>query len=1297
MLAVCAAFTIASSADACLWCDDSAPIPMLSYLQEQARYRAERSSLLDDITPSSEPTVPEFLLYSPQTEQKEPTSRFYRDYLCKFYPQCFVIIEMLFPSMCPDALREALTSYVYFISSGNWRYFVNSPDQIKFSYTHVTMLYSQLATVIHLGLSRLLVDEKTGNASLYEGWTRVPLHSAVTTLWRNQGHTDYHDIYALLLDFDVRLTYINILHRDYQAAYQWLSSLQHDLKEVKGTKHEHIYTQVERLYSDLVKMLRQRLWGAQGGHKNINYATSTSLEDWAKHSQGLDDLTAFAHSFVSHYECSVSGKFTHEYHPFLLDRTSESLQELERRLTSESLPLVGRLMLMGYEEQGVPRYYTNYNDAYFSDESVCHTDAGWSAQQYNRFGLLTGFLGKHANDLSEYAVQKMGSPLPVTHIDSDQVEIYDGFKTMFQEHAFGDAYQPVMYSLPRFEMQLVQQSMPGLCRELMNFWQTLYNNELKVTGKQHIVGTQDILFSIAYMQYLQRPTVPVLHFYMGPDITYPIVISSAHSKEVTRHAQSFVKQFIPQLTPRDGKKTAYVFCSFVDGVGKTTMLANVKNWMAHEDRIEEYEPVDNSSSQLATVFDFSDDVVIADLPAQVSHFTYKPDGFTYADIHAETFTDEEYAAIEQYVLQHQVVLKQRHTQLLAQARTREYNLPVLEAENPELSFMANLWLLNRAETNQWISFPYNGKYFLFHEQDPTKIRVRVPLADASSSGLKNDRSEQMIFSDGVRFPLSFKTFTDDLILQLKEHGVEQVVMVDFLSMYSRASRENIRVNYIVQQLALLYKDFSIEKSFYQTFANNPQVLALFDKPGVLPQFHRSLSYESWVRVGLYDILRECALDSIEGLPLHTVTDMLKKRLAELPRSLQKDVTNMAEKKLRNEYDNLQRSCGVSREFVTLQQFRATDLVAFSRKLSSIFTKKVHNSELNGMWKSVRDAHHVKSATIYRDPASGNEYASLDTNILVRVLGRFSPQSRDREQFRTLLRQTRACWYATLSNLLYSKKMANGQLEVKHRVPVPPVFAMYDDTGQICMCQSVLYPCDQAYKTPDYSLFEVKHTPDSNQEEELKRWQIFGNSVLLTDWSTVDNAHAGVYGFGHEVRTIQKQRQEDDPWRTRPIVGILYTNFSRDKGDENVLVHEKLFESMEGQMDSIKRNLDEWKKEAEANGELPAESEFPKQQEKDAYGRLKEGTAVKKHYLRSEQLDGVRLFLRAVCSLDLIAKDLEADLASRRGNKADFAANIRIFEMFTLPWLYGMLPKEPLFSDYEAIEPIFKDGWGFFHS
>ena len=102
------------------------------------------------------------------------------------------------------------------------------------------------------------------------------------------------------------------------------------------------------------------------------------------------------------------------------------------------------------------------------------------------------------------------------------VEIFDGERTLFQEHAFGDAYWPVAeYSSPRRESTSTYGNARTVSRAYA-FWQTLYNNELKVSGRQHVVGTQDILFSIAYMRHLQSSHVLFCIFIWG--LTLPILL-----------------------------------------------------------------------------------------------------------------------------------------------------------------------------------------------------------------------------------------------------------------------------------------------------------------------------------------------------------------------------------------------------------------------------------------------------------------------------------------------------------------------------------------------------------------------------------------------------------------------------------------------------------------------------------------------------------------------------------------------------------------------------------------------------
>ncbi|MFA6527536.1 MAG: hypothetical protein WCT20_03885, partial [Candidatus Babeliales bacterium] len=61
--------------------------------------------------------------------------------------------------------------------------------------------------------------------------------------------------------------------------------------------------------------------------------------------QGTSWRQEFFQSFISHYECNPDGRYTHEYHPFLLQQTAKSLDLLEQRLKDEKLALDGRLVI----------------------------------------------------------------------------------------------------------------------------------------------------------------------------------------------------------------------------------------------------------------------------------------------------------------------------------------------------------------------------------------------------------------------------------------------------------------------------------------------------------------------------------------------------------------------------------------------------------------------------------------------------------------------------------------------------------------------------------------------------------------------------------------------------------------------------------------------------------------------------------------------------------------------------------------------------------------------------------------
>jgi len=1256
---------LSSGVSACVWCDQKSSILALNAIKKDARSFMKRSALVRNVALSSrvQPIALKFsddLLLAAEPVQ----DRFYTDYLLAYFPNAQVITNKIFPTMCEEAVRRAFESIVYFTVHMPWRYFVNDAADFVLEQAHIHILIEQFAD-LSLVARALQVDPRTQlvkDPFLHPSQFRSAMASRNTLLavWKQKGKLDAFSAFvALRADLIIHLLYNDIRHEEYLEAQAHLDMLERAVTQnLRETRHEQRYQQAVRLFTELLKMLEQRLWQEREGDSTLEKSTYNppSYISLDAPAAGFETMKRFLDSFVQQYEVNITGKFTHEYHPVVLEETARSFEGLEASLTKEGMPIVGRLTLLGYEEQGITRYKTRYSDANFSDEMTQKTDAGWSLKMFNRFGLLTGFLFKDANRRAASS-----SSLPVTHIDADQVEIFDGLGTIFQEHALGEAYLPTLRAYKNMQLHLKRGSFADFADDCMRFWSLLYSQDLKVTGKQHVAGTQDILFSIAYMRYLRRSSVPMLHFYVGPDITYPIETSLLHNKESTKHAQAFVKIFAGQLKPVDDKKTAYVFCSFVDGVGKSTMLGNLQNMMKHGTDVEKYEHVDNSSSQLATVFPYASKVVIADLPAQVSHFTYKPDGHVYVDVGA-CLEAAEVSELQEYVRANKATLEQAFKELLGAAATMPYDLVASEKANPELSFAHNLGLLKKTEDNEWVSFARSGNYYLFNKADTAAVRVRVPLATAPSHGLKNCASEQMIFDIGLRFPMAYDYFLQDLLKQLKEQQVEQVVMVDFLSMYSRASRENIRVNYIIQQMALLNKNFVLKNSFYQDFVHNAQLLAALDEPGAEAKFIHSLNDEATLRLVLFNMLFEHATTNIDGIDLATLTKRVQSAKESLDESVKRYAAQLTTKKVSQEHARLFFAYGQSREYVTLQQFNASDLIAWSERLVNIFGEHVPIESIKKAWVPFEGATQVRVAHF----SAGKGVGHLDNGLPVEIIERIPARCRDGTRLKQILRLARARWHAVCANLLYSVE----------KFPVLPLLVYPDKEGQLCFVQPQTDNVDvrEVKRAPDYSLFGVPPAKD-------EQWGVYEEALYLRDWSDVRYSHGGVYAYGHELSTESIERQG-----TRSaIVSNLYTQFAQVEGDDKVLVPERLAQLVEEKRaDRMKELTAGWLKDANKNGVEPADLRAPVAHDMKT-GKVSEDRKV--HALSEQQCPSARLYLRLIATLDMIAKDTQSDFALRRGNRADFVAHMELTERITLPWIFGLMPRQKLFDSYDDIEPL----------
>jgi len=1003
----------------------------------------------------------------------------------------------------------------------------------------------------------------------------------------------------------------------------------------------------------------------------------------------------FIKSFVDHYEFSPEGRYTHEYHPFLLDRTSKSLQILENSLQASGFTVSGRSVIFGYEENAVPSYYTDYKKAMIRDEACVLNDIGWSLRLHNRFGVISGFLFK---DIDMFAGK---GPSVFKHIDAHTVPLFDDRAIIFQEHAFGealglmdDAYMRVMEGVAKHDMHCV-------LGWLTKFWKILYKDALKV-GNNQVAGTQDILFSIAYATHLMNARMPIDSYFIGPDITYPIETFVKQNKEVTRHAQSFVKMFARKLKPVDKKSTAYIFCSYVDGVGKSTMLGNIKNWMKYGDDIDRFEHVDNSSSQLAEVFQFDQNVYIADLPAQVSHFTYKPDGLVYVDVQTEV-SSEILRELRTYVCENQedIIAQFEHDQQTVFDLIKKDGYlcdAFYDTHNPAYAFIKNLFLLKRVHDNRWIAFTHNNTYYLFNRKDSKNIRVMTTLSQVKSEGLKNIESEQMLFFDGIRFPSPYQFFLEDLIAKLKKNHVENIVFVDFLSMYPRSSRENVRINYLLQQMALLDTQFDIAHSAYRNFVSGGELLYYLQNQKTVRNVFTAFELETFVRLILCTLIVDRKAGDITGIDMQALTEHIQKKLKAMGADIREYACSCVQQKIIQERAYLEKLYGLYKSFVNIQQLSFDKICAYSELLQELFTQKIENTRLNGLWDSKGDA--IGKPTTLHNGQCDNKYLMTDENNILRLCYSFSPACKSELLLTPFLRMTRANWYASLSNLLYGGQITSyGKLEVHdERFCVPPLLVQKQNDQTVNVLQHTFDSWDGKIPSLDKRLRRLFKLVSKSSYGE------FQDKAYRLDWDC-QASHTGIFAFDCDCSKKDDMRDMYYGHGSFPIVTKIVQKYQKDHGASKVIPTSELYEKL---CDSVSWEQEQKKLERDAhkNGFLPifgvqSKHAHKKSSKSHASHKTSGNHKISKKQKKKqksiflalpEQREGARLLVRLLATLEMIAKDPCADIAVRDGNREDFNAAILLLEKVTLPKYYGILFKDDLFYDYDTVQPY--PSWDF---
>lgn len=577
------------------------------------------------------------------------------------------------------------------------------------------------------------------------------------------------------------------------------------------------------------------------------------------------DLLAFSKSFINALSVAPEGKFTREYHPYLLQKTIASLVQLESAVCDAGIICKDRIALMGYEQNAVPNYGYCLSSPTLADESVVKSPGGWSFAPTNIFGYLTGFLLKDAQEFNIAGIQ---------HQLACTVELFKPETESLQQHAFGQAYDMICHHNALINEAVAKNNATQVLEHLATFWEQIYS-QATTTANQSDAATQDILFSLFYARHLINNKIPVQTIFTGPDITYPITVSLAQAAQVTRNAQWFVNHMAQQLQPRDNQKTAYIFCSFVDGVGKSTMLGNLQNYRLHGTNFSAYSSVNNSSSQLATVYDYAENVVLVDLPAQLSHFTPKPDGYVFVDLeHCPSMDIHTIKQIQQHV-------RVQASRLIESADIRLRQLQAgatVEIDNLADAMLGNCASLGISST--WVPCTYEGNTYVFSRTNNDHVRLCVPLEHTPSQGLKITEPELMIFNRGLFIPMSYQSFVNDLISQLHNNGVEQVVFIDFMSMYPRSSRETVRINYLLQHLKRFYaEDVDLAAIIGMPMAHRQGLYALlFD---CYDKAERGLFVETLMRWVLHTLIAQASDNNVSIINDAT----LQQRLREAVRAL----------------------------------------------------------------------------------------------------------------------------------------------------------------------------------------------------------------------------------------------------------------------------------------------------------------------------------------------------------------------------------------------------------------------------
>lgn len=988
------------------------------------------------------------------------------------------------------------------------------------------------------------------------------------------------------------------------------------------------------------------IWGLCGGFFTLN----------------ADPNEAFIKSFLGFYEMHKEGRYTHEYHPYLLKKAAQSFDQLEQKLRNDGFAIPHRMVIMGYEGQAAPTYFFDpqqLKGGTINDEVYGLSLCGVAQPAHNMFGLMTGFLLRN--------MKKVAGPeaVPSIHVRPHTISLFDERASIFQADAFGNLYHLIRASENRVLSRVATGDQAALMQELVDFWREVYGHAA-LTGAQQVAGTQDILFTIEHGRHIKRSTVPLKKFCTGADITYPINKSTRMTPQATVNAQAFVKKFVKNLTPVNDEKTIYIFRSFVDGVGKSTMLGNVKNWLAHGNAVEKYVSVDNASSQFADVVQCSEKVFIGDLPAQLSHFTYKPDGDVFVDIRATTTDEKACATLQKRLVQQLFIAEQKYRQLLQECSTlSSHQLVTAPSDVPDRAYAKNMLLLNKQNDFTWIPICDGGTYYLVHRTQH-EIRVCKPIAEANSEGLKNADPEQMLFRQGLRFPMPYHLFLDDLSAQCKKEGITQIVFVDFLSMYSRSSRENVRINYLIQHLKQWSARDDYRDSLYRSMVTNAELYCQLKDRASSAKVRSYLAREALLRAALFHIVQTEEFGDVQAVPLPALVERMTPLLHDFEQHYSGYINSIVDARTRSELCKLHETYQNNKEVVHLLESNPRDLVPLSDGIEQHMARLTlpHQNPWQDLGGVVDE-----EVDVAQGPCS--RIVEVVDGQPMRALYVFNPEDRHLKLMAGLYQLVRKWWYPTLISSASAVDVDNKLILKKLLFPTVPVVVRPGKNGFLYVLQKIIPTLDKKIR---YSRAE-----DLNARNPYSvTWGLWGGLSYITDWE-VSDTYTGMFGYCYTPFKLREQKPSPQ-WMDYAMNEAMNQLTSKKRNDEVTAVTDVLTELRRSRFSTwayVRGEFKEFiKREAQNKGKNTAPV---------AKNARKKSAVIE---LPREAQYAAQCAIQLLATIDMVAHDAHAPIAVRRGNQKDLIAAAELIEEGVLAQYGELFVPKSLWNKNEISLPEF---------